>query len=100
SEMPIAIACFRLVTRFPLLPLRSVPRLRSRITRAIFRTAFSPYLAMTLLPDGRWPDDPMTDVYGVPSGPDDGFAGTCGPLTGVRAGGSLAGNDSSDASSI
>ena len=33
SERPIAIACFRLVTFFPLLPLRRVPRLRLCIAR-------------------------------------------------------------------
>jgi hypothetical protein len=32
SERPIAIACFLLVTFFPLLPLLSVPLLRRRIT--------------------------------------------------------------------
>ena len=31
SDSPIAIACLRLVTRFPLRPLFSVPRLRRRI---------------------------------------------------------------------
>jgi hypothetical protein len=30
-DRPIAIACLRLLTFFPDLPLRSVPRLRSRI---------------------------------------------------------------------
>jgi hypothetical protein len=34
SERPMAIACFRLVTFFPLLPLLSVPRLRLRIARS------------------------------------------------------------------
>jgi hypothetical protein len=36
SARPIAMACLRLVTRLPELPLFSVPRLRSRITRATF----------------------------------------------------------------
>ena len=31
SDSPIAMACSRLLTRFPERPLRSVPRLRSRI---------------------------------------------------------------------
>src|SRR5215470_3659516 len=34
SERPIAIACLRLVTVLPLLPLLSAPRLRSRIARS------------------------------------------------------------------
>jgi len=34
SESPIAIACFRLVTRLPLRPLRSVPCFRSLIARS------------------------------------------------------------------
>jgi hypothetical protein len=34
SDKPIAIACLRLVTFFPLRPLRSVPRLRFRIARS------------------------------------------------------------------
>ena len=46
SDRPIAIACFRLVTRFPDRPLRSVPRFRSRIARLTFRDAVLPYLAM------------------------------------------------------
>jgi len=47
SDNPMAIACFRLVTFFPLRPLRSVPRLLSRITRATFLLAFGLYF----LPD-------------------------------------------------
>ena len=45
SERPIAIACFLLVTFFPL-PLRKVPRLRSCIAFSTFSCAFFPYLAM------------------------------------------------------
>ena len=33
SDRPIAMACFRLVTRFPLLPLFNVPSLRLCIAR-------------------------------------------------------------------
>lgn len=43
SERPIAIACFRLVTFFPLRPLFSVPLFFSRITRATFFCAFGLY---------------------------------------------------------
>jgi hypothetical protein len=42
SESPIAIACLRLVTRLPDLPLLSVPRLRSCIARSTFSCAFFP----------------------------------------------------------
>jgi hypothetical protein len=44
SEMPIAMACLRLVTFLPEPPERKVPRLRSCIARSIFSTAFLPYL--------------------------------------------------------
>jgi hypothetical protein len=37
----------RLVTRFPERPLRSVPRLRSRIALRTLRCAVLPYLAMS-----------------------------------------------------
>jgi hypothetical protein len=43
SERPIAIACFRLVTFFPLRPLFSLPLFFSRITRATFFCAFGLY---------------------------------------------------------
>ena len=43
SERPIAIACLRLVTFFPLRPLRSVPRLRLRIARATSLEALREY---------------------------------------------------------
>ena len=43
SDSPIAIACFRLVTFFPLRPLFSVPLFFSRITRATFFCAFGLY---------------------------------------------------------
>jgi hypothetical protein len=46
SESPIAIACFRLVTRFPERPLFNVPSFRSRIARSTFRWAFRPYFAI------------------------------------------------------
>jgi hypothetical protein len=46
SDKPIAIACLRLVTFLPEPPLRSVPRLRSRITWRTLRCAFLPYLAI------------------------------------------------------
>jgi hypothetical protein len=44
SERPIAMACLRLVTFFPLRPLFSVPVLRSRMARATLRPAFGLYL--------------------------------------------------------
>src|SRR5262245_29479822 len=48
SESPIAIACLRLVTFRPERPLRSVPRLRSRMTFSTFFDAFLLYfLAMS-----------------------------------------------------
>ena len=47
SDSPMAIACFRLVTFFPLRPLFSVPLFFSRMTRSTFSPAFGPYL----LPD-------------------------------------------------
>jgi hypothetical protein len=47
SDKPIAIACLRLVTLRPELPLRNVPALRSCIARFTFDCAFFPYLAMT-----------------------------------------------------
>jgi hypothetical protein len=43
SESPMAIACFRLVTFFPLRPLFSVPLFFSRIARATFFCAFGLY---------------------------------------------------------
>lgn len=46
SDIPIAIACFRLVTFLPLRPLRNVPRFFSRITLAIFFDAPFEYLAI------------------------------------------------------
>jgi hypothetical protein len=50
-ERPIAIACFLLVTLLPERPLRSVPRLRSRIAFSTFFDAFLPYfLAMRSSP--------------------------------------------------
>src|SRR5688572_1011559 len=51
-ESPIAIACLRLVTFFPERPLRSVPRLRSRITWRTFCEAFLPYLRAIRM--NRW----------------------------------------------
>ena len=50
SDSPIAIACLRLVTFFPERPLRSVPRLRSRITHSTFLAAFLPYFFAMLPP--------------------------------------------------
>jgi hypothetical protein len=46
SDSPMARACLRLVTFFPLRPLRRVPRLRRRIADATDSDAFLPYLAM------------------------------------------------------
>jgi len=42
-ERPMAIACLRLFTFLPERPLRSVPRLRSRIACRTFWDAFLPY---------------------------------------------------------
>jgi hypothetical protein len=54
SEMPIATACLRLVTFLPDRPLRSVPRLRSRMTLLIFFDAFLLYFrAMCAPSDNR-----------------------------------------------
>src|ERR1044071_7387894 len=52
SDKPMAIACLRLFTRLPELPLFSVPRLRSCIARSTFSPAFLPYLAMHTLHTG------------------------------------------------
>jgi len=46
SESPIAIACFRLLTFLPELPLFSVPALRSCMTFLTFSDAFFPYFAI------------------------------------------------------
>jgi hypothetical protein len=43
SESPIAMACLRLVTFLPELPLFSVPRLRSCIAFSTLSDAFFPY---------------------------------------------------------
>jgi hypothetical protein len=43
SDSPMAMACLRLVTFLPERPLRSVPRLRSRMTCLTLRCAFLPY---------------------------------------------------------
>ena len=45
-DRPIAMACLRLFTFLPERPLRSVPRLRSRIAFLTFSCAFFPYRAM------------------------------------------------------
>jgi hypothetical protein len=45
-DSPIAIACFRLFTFLPDLPLSSVPAFRSCIAFSTFSEAFLPYLAM------------------------------------------------------
>jgi hypothetical protein len=51
SDNPIAMACLRLVTFLPELPLLSVPRFRSRITFSTFSDALLPYFAIQdLLP--------------------------------------------------
>jgi hypothetical protein len=47
-ERPIAIACLRLLTFLPERPLRSVPRLRSRIAFATLRWAFRPYFLFAI----------------------------------------------------
>jgi hypothetical protein len=47
SDSPMAIACLRLVTFLPELPLRKVPRLRSCMARFTLLCDFFPYrLAM------------------------------------------------------
>jgi hypothetical protein len=43
SDKPMAMACFGLVTFFPLLPLFSLPRLNSCISRSTLFCAFGPY---------------------------------------------------------
>jgi hypothetical protein len=48
SDNPIATACLRLVTFFPELPLRNVPRLRSCIVFLTFDCAVAPYLVMVI----------------------------------------------------
>ena len=50
SDNPIAIACLRLVTFLPVLPLFRVPCFLSCITFFTFAAAFFPYLAMKLSP--------------------------------------------------
>jgi hypothetical protein len=55
SERPMAMACFRLLTFLPLLPLFSVPFLRFFIVRATFFEAPLEYfLAMSGAPDGEY----------------------------------------------
>ena len=49
SDSPIAMACLRLLTRLPPLPLFKVPRFRSCIARLTFWDAFLPYLAICYL---------------------------------------------------
>jgi len=44
SDSPMAIACLRLVTFRPVLPLRNVPSLRSRMVCSTLREAFLLYL--------------------------------------------------------
>jgi hypothetical protein len=46
SESPIAIACFRLFTFFPLRPLLSLPRLNSCISRSTDSEAFGLYFRL------------------------------------------------------
>lgn len=46
SLNPIAIACFRLVTRLPDRPDFRVPRLRSCMARSTLLCAFLPYFAI------------------------------------------------------
>jgi hypothetical protein len=46
SDNPMAMACLRLFTFFPLDPDSSVPRFLSCIAFSTFSDAFSPYLAM------------------------------------------------------
>lgn len=50
SERPIAIACLRLVTFVPELPLRSVPSFRSCMARSTFADAFRLYFLLDGLP--------------------------------------------------
>src|SRR3954469_19842010 len=53
SDRPMAIACLRLFTVLPVLPLFSSPRLRSCIAGFTLVDAFFPYLAMRILLS-RW----------------------------------------------
>jgi len=46
SDNPMAMACLRLVTLRPELPLRNVPSLRSCIARLTFACALLPYFAI------------------------------------------------------
>ena len=58
----MAIACFGFVTFFPLLPLFSLPRLNSCISRSTLFCAFGPYLRPRLddfLLDDFLPDDEL-----------------------------------------
>jgi hypothetical protein len=50
SDSPMAIACLRLVTFLPDLPLRNVPDLRSCIAFLTFDCAFAPYFAIVVPP--------------------------------------------------
>jgi len=54
SDRPMAMACLRLVTFFPL-PLFSLPRLNSRISRSTLFCALGPYLRR--LDDFFWLDE-------------------------------------------
>jgi hypothetical protein len=53
SESPMAIACLRLVTFLPDLPLRNVPSLRSCIAFFTLSCAFLPYFAIVVSSCGR-----------------------------------------------
>ena len=63
SDSPMAIACLRLVTFLPDLPLRKVPVLRSCIAFLTFDCAFFPYFGMLfLLSMARGPGSRATPV--------------------------------------
>jgi hypothetical protein len=55
SDKPIAIACLRLFTVRPELPLLRVPRFRRRIADSTVFEAFLPYFAMTSVSSQRIP---------------------------------------------
>src|SRR6185369_6578950 len=53
SESPMAMACLRLFTFLPELPLFSVPRFRSCIARSTFLLAFLPYFEAMSFPPAQ-----------------------------------------------
>ena len=61
SDRPIAIACFGLVTFFPLLPLLSLPRLNSCISRSTLFWALGLYLRPRL--EDFFRDEPLELLF-------------------------------------